>query len=475
MVRMPRIEGNSALWWPLVLGHEFAHLAFLEHDLLDEFDLAARLDPGKANALTGPDFSPLLDPVPAFAVLQVGERWVEELVCDAYAVRRFGPAAVAALGGFLELVGAADHVSWHPPGWFRIRMAVRWLGVVPTPRMQRVAEPWVQLAASPAPTFPDWAIYLMDLLEQGADDLQGLLTDWPTEYDVCARSAVVEWLADQIDAGIASAEFLDVKPADGSRLDEVDAINAGWLARVEDTKMPFDRLVNKTVESVDFLRRWRLAGGSETPPMAGKALAPGATAAVLSGEAVSARLDAATPHRLVITPRLPGSIKGAGVDVRLGKHFIVFLRSGIAHFDPLRNELDPSAMQSHVEKAWGETFILHPNELVLASTLEYLVVPADLSCQVITRSSYGRLGLLTATAVLVHPHFRGCLTLELVNLGEVPIALSPGQRIAQLSFHFVAPPASEPATKYDCPTGPEFSKVGSDEDAPFLLAMRSPP
>ena len=42
------------------------------------------------------------------------------------------------------------------------------------------------------------------------------------------------------------------------------------------------------------------------------------------------------------------------------------------------------------------------------------------------------MGLLSATAVQLHPGFRGCLTLELVNLASVPLRLSPGQRVAQI-------------------------------------------
>lgn len=474
MVRVPRIEGNSALWWPLVLGHELAHLAFLERDSLNLFDLGNRLDPVRANGLTVPNVIPHLAPVPAFAILQIGERWVEELICDAYAIRRFGPAAVAALGSFLELVGATELAGSHPPGWFRVRMAVRWLGSVSSPRLNQIIEPWVELATSSEPQFPDWASYLMELLEDGADDLKNLVSDWPASYDASSRSSAVEWVADQLKAGVAPGEFGESSPGRTTPLDDPDVINAGWLARVEETDKPLDRLVLKALESVDFVRRWHQQSGPEVEPAASESATAGTTGAALSGEAIATRLAVGSPNQLIITPRLPATIKGAGIDVRLGKHFIVFLRSAVALFDPLGVNDDPRAMQSHVEKGWGEQFILHPDELVLASTLEYLVIPADLSCQVITRSSYGRLGLITATAVLVHPHFRGCLTLELVNLGEVPIALTPGQRIAQLAFQQVDPPAPEPTTKYDCPTGPEFSRVRDDEDAQILRNMRRP-
>lgn len=56
---------------------------------------------------------------------------------------------------------------------------------------------------------------------------------------------------------------------------------------------------------------------------------------------------------------------------------------------------------------------------------------------VVGRSTWGRLGLIVATAVGIHPGFAGSLTLELRNLGEAPITLFPVQTIAQLFFHQV--------------------------------------
>jgi hypothetical protein len=53
-------------------------------------------------------------------------------------------------------------------------------------------------------------------------------------------------------------------------------------------------------------------------------------------------------------------------------------------------------------------------------------------------STWGRLGLIVATAVGIQPNFAGTLTLELRNLGEAPLSLYPGQLIAQLFFHEVS-------------------------------------
>jgi len=145
----------------------------------------------------------------------------------------------------------------------------------------------------------------------------------------------------------------------------------------------------------------------------------------------------------------------------------------IEAFDPLASGSDPRAIQLDIELAWTERFVLHPNELVLGSTLEYIVLPKDLSAQVITRSSYGRLGLLSATAVQVHPHFHGCLTLELVNLGTIPISLTPGERIAQLVVSRSGAVPDPGLDKYYCATGPEFSKVRDDPESDVLRGLRS--
>ena len=84
---------------------------------------------------------------------------------------------------------------------------------------------------------------------------------------------------------------------------------------------------------------------------------------------------------------------------------------------------------------FGEQFILHPGTFVLGVTLEWIRLPRDLAAYVIGRSSWGRYGLIIATATGVHPRFTGCLTLELSNVGEIPIKVKPGASICQLFVH----------------------------------------
>src|SRR6202034_1896322 len=87
---------------------------------------------------------------------------------------------------------------------------------------------------------------------------------------------------------------------------------------------------------------------------------------------------------------------------------------------------------------FGGRIVIHPHQFILAATLEYIRLPTDLMAYVIGRSTWGRLGLIVATAVGIQPGFAGTLTWELRNLGEAPLSLYPGQIIAQIFFHRVS-------------------------------------
>ncbi|MDQ3789516.1 MAG: dCTP deaminase [Actinomycetota bacterium] len=468
LLRLPRLESREPSWRPVVLGHEVAHLALVERQTVDAFSLSGRLDAARSTTLSVPDHHANLRSNPALAIKKVGEEWIEELICDAYAVHRFGPAGVAALGGFFEFVGAFDEASDHPPGWLRCRLLAHWLGDVASPVVQSVIEPWRALAALPQPSLPDWATYLCELLWDARDDFLPLLADWPPKYEFTTRTNTIEWLAGELNEGVARADGIGAGVAIDTPITDADLINAGWVARRSPCGMPIDALVDKALESLDFTRRWVDAGG-EVAPLPQPDTQGAATTSVLSESSIRQRLFTVDPQkRLVISPASLSAVRGASVDVRLGKHFIVFERSSTPAVSAAVGGV--RRMQSTVEKSWDDHFVLHPGELVLASTLEYLVVPSDLAATVVTRSSYGRLGLITATAIFVHPWFKGSLTLELVNLGRVPLELQPGERIAQLSFHIVSPPIqqADPMDKYRCNTRPEFSRVGLDDEMTTL-------
>jgi len=81
----------------------------------------------------------------------------------------------------------------------------------------------------------------------------------------------------------------------------------------------------------------------------------------------------------------------------------------------------------------------------------------------------GRRGLIIATAAGVHPGFTGCLTLELTNVGEIPIAIKPGMTICQLFLHEVKSKSTEiDKSPFACSRRPALGKVKLDKVAERL-------
>jgi dCTP deaminase len=174
--------------------------------------------------------------------------------------------------------------------------------------------------------------------------------------------------------------------------------------------------------------------------------------------------------RLVITPLLDEAQVGSGsIDLRLGTEFIETERRAEAvvdPYDPGQGKLKPPDRIDFVPL--GQHLVLHPGQFLLGATLEFIRLPAHLGAQVLSRSSWGRLGLLVATAVVVQPGFAGSLTLELVNTGNVPIRLHPGLRVAQLQVWSAGTPTMQTyatgSEKYRAPLGPESNKLAWESD-----------
>ena len=137
-------------------------------------------------------------------------------------------------------------------------------------------------------------------------------------------------------------------------------------------------------------------------------------------------------------------IQPSSVDLRLGDEFKVFKVIRKPYIDPKDEEDVSSYMESTTVKE-GEAFIIHPNEFALATTLEYVKLPDDLVARVEGRSSMGRLGVtMHVTAGFIDPGFEGKITLEISNIGAMPVALYPGQRVCQIVFETMTSPAEKP-------------------------------
>jgi dCTP deaminase len=153
--------------------------------------------------------------------------------------------------------------------------------------------------------------------------------------------------------------------------------------------------------------------------------------------------DVPQEDRIVVTPILDWDsqvgLGGCSIDVRLGQQFRVPRRTKLGSLDHLH--VDHAANIERYKDEYhvliGDYFVLHPRQFVLGETLEWVRLPEGYAAYVIGRSSWGRDGLVIATATGVHPGYSGILTLEITNLGEIPVRLYPGLSIAQLFIHQV--------------------------------------
>ena len=160
---------------------------------------------------------------------------------------------------------------------------------------------------------------------------------------------------------------------------------------------------------------------------------------------------------LSIYPLKKEQIQPASVDIRLGNTFSM-VEDSSAGILSLEQEVKYKTMQA-------DTYILLPNQFVLATTMEYFKLPDNLTAFVEGRSSLGRLGLFIQNAGWVDPGFRGEITLELFNANRCAIELKPGRRIGQLVFAQMDDTALHPYEgKYQGQRGATGSRIFLDDE-----------
>lgn len=161
-------------------------------------------------------------------------------------------------------------------------------------------------------------------------------------------------------------------------------------------------------------------------------------------------------------------IQPSSVDLRIGNEFRGFRIIRKPCIDPMDKSDIESYMESiHIEE--GGSFIIHPGEFALATTYETVKIPANLVARVEGRSSMGRLGItMHVTAGYIDPGFMGKITLEISNIGKMPVALYPGQRVCQIVFETMTSPSLKPYghpdrdSKYMNQQKPETSRIKYD-------------
>ena len=172
---------------------------------------------------------------------------------------------------------------------------------------------------------------------------------------------------------------------------------------------------------------------------------------------------------IVITPNPfemdRSQIGKTSVDLRLGRWFLALQQNKAASIDfgvdRKEAEFASKGGRSHYVP-FGRNFLLHPGRFVLAATFEWVALPDKISAYISGKSLLGRTGLIIETAAGIHPGFSGCITLELSNVGEVPIAIYPGMCVCQLFFHEVKGDTLYKATKFGGRRKPTFGEYTID-------------
>lgn len=196
---------------------------------------------------------------------------------------------------------------------------------------------------------------------------------------------------------------------------------------------------------------------------------------ILTKDELIKRLD----KDLIIRPFLDKDkqINEVSLDFRLGYDFLVSVHGRDAYINASLNGENTSSKRGlghHFQESRrqiGETFILHPNQTVLATSLEYVKLPDDLMLFLAMRSSYARLGITIST--IVQPGYSGCISLELTNTNFTPINLTVGARLFQAVF---APTTNltnyfSKTRKYTCQVRPKPSSALQDKDLLVLNAL----
>lgn len=158
----------------------------------------------------------------------------------------------------------------------------------------------------------------------------------------------------------------------------------------------------------------------------------------------------------------------SSLDLRLGYEFGVLETRRVKAIDTRKMD-EYSDIKNSKKADTEEGMVVHPGEFVLGTTLETLDVPSNLVARIEGRSSYARLGLIPhAAAGFVDPGFEGQITLEIQNLGNVPITIYPEDRICQVVFETMTSEAENPYgekkdSKYMGQTGATGSRLEKEK------------
>lgn len=178
---------------------------------------------------------------------------------------------------------------------------------------------------------------------------------------------------------------------------------------------------------------------------------------ILSDRDIKAALQSG---KIAIEPLYQGALQPASVDLHLDKKFLIFRNTDHAFIDVKQPIAD---LMEEVIITPDRPFVIHPGEFALGVTVEKITLADDMVARLEGKSSLGRIGIIIhATAGFIDPGNSLKPTLELHNIGNLPVKLYYDMPIAQIAFMPLSSPAEHPydaSHKYFGAEGPQASKM----------------
>lgn len=164
-------------------------------------------------------------------------------------------------------------------------------------------------------------------------------------------------------------------------------------------------------------------------------------------------------------------INQVSIDLRLGTDFYVSIQGRDPFINASLNNSDLGNSEffyQETRRRIGETFILYPNQTVLASSLEYIKMPDNLMGVISVRSTYARMGITYSS--IVQPGYVGCVSLEMNNNNKNPINLTVGSCVFQIRFSRLEERQNyfSKERKFMCQVRPVIPSINNEKELKLL-------
>jgi dCTP deaminase len=441
--------------------------------------------------------------------------WRTELFCDLFGLFLFGPAFAAAHRAELEpSSGWPDKIvlgnTTHPPYPIRRRLitaAMRKLGwdksvTDPEDGAAHQAEIRFLRYVTEEDGDPWLSVYPDHILAGIVDEMKRIFADHSEVMYAAPVKADIVALVNRLAVG--RPPILEELDGEGRASQKPVAVQhclySGWCAWLGREELRLEKItdvprlkkfsffdINRLCaqgllqqRAIDTVAEWR----TEHPLKVREPeeLPPEKIGSAVSGALGRSKIiERIADRELCVSPLLsPDQIGASSIDLRMGNVVLIVRARGSSHVNPAEamrqarargHDEEAGLQQKHerYELRFKTPFLLHPGTLALVPTLEWVSLPDDLMGSVTARSTWAREGLSIATATMIEPGYQGIVTLELANLGEIPIALYPGLELAQISFFDVVGGTRRPRRgQFDLSFEPQQGKIAKETEYPFL-------